>query len=265
MNISPQSANRALNFSAVFFYVTAVAGQWVFVLYMILHYLRSYLASAPEEWLETAVVGYVEGDVSGNLSFITHIFAATILTTSGALQLVPYLRNKYRSMHRWNGRIFALTALFIAIGGLHLIWVRDAVSSTSTGISVSADAVLILVFTVAAVLRARKRKIADHRKWALRAFMAINVVWFFRVGTTFWVLMNGGEQVGIGENFDGPFVFYWHWGSLILPLVLLELYFMAPKRSPGFKAATAGAISVTTLAMGIGSVVAFFYLWLPFY
>jgi hypothetical protein len=257
--------DTALKTSVKYWFICALMGQWAFVLYMILHYGGSVLRGDLTAWQETAVVGYAPGDRFGNVNFAIHILVAAVLTTSGGVQLIPALRNRYRGLHRWNGRFFVFASVIIAIGGLFLIWDRGAVSAVSTGVSVSVNAVLMLWFAVLAMQRARARDFGNHRRWALRAFIAMNGVWFFRVGTTLWVLMNGGTEVGLGANFDGPFVFIWHWGALIVPLFLLELYLRVPNSTARYKTALARVIALATVGMALGSVTALIFLWWPFF
>lgn len=258
-------SQKFLKKSAVFWFWAALLGQWAFVVYMAAHYGGLLAKNQAEGWSETTVIGHAPGDTFGNIMFGLHIFVAIILTGGGMLQLVPQLRKRSRRIHRWNGRIFMVTAILVSFGGFYLIWERGAVSALSTAISVSANGVLILVFSLLAWRYARKKQFATHRRFAIRALLAINGVWFFRVGTAAWVILNRGERVGIGKNFDGPFVHWWHWGSLIIPLLALELFFKAELSSSArMRFTIASLISVLTLIMLIGIIGAFVALWLPF-
>ena len=263
-NDAKQSQNL-LELSGLVWFLTAFIGQWAFVLYMIVHYGGRLLFDRAEGWGDTTVIGYMPGDHFGNVMFAIHILAGSTLTAAGLFQLIPRLRQHSIKFHRWNGRIFLIAAIIASLGGFYLIWVRQAVSALSTGISVSANGILILLFAILAWERARQKDISSHQKYALRALMTINGVWFFRVGTAAWVILHGGEQVGIGENFDGPFVFWWHWGSLIVPLLILEFYFRAKTtQNSTIRRIVAMAVFGSTLVMGIGIIGAFVALWMPY-
>ena len=43
-------------------------------------------------------------------------------------------------------------------------------------------------------LGARSRRITEHRRWALRLFMAASAVWFFRVGLMGWTMLTGRKE-----------------------------------------------------------------------
>jgi hypothetical protein len=63
----------------------------------------------------------------------------------------------------------------------------------------------------------------------MRLFLAVNGTWFFRTGLMFWVFLTGG--VGINwETFSGPFLITWNFGQYLIPIVVLELYFLTQKQ-----------------------------------
>ena len=260
----PRSAPSTPRFdrASTAFLATVLVSQWAFILYMLLHYTALWLTGAPEGWAETTVIGWRPGDAHGNLQFLIHILAGAALTALGTLQLLPGLRRRQPRLHRWSGRLFLLLAIPIALGGVWLTWIRGAVSSQGTAFSMTATALAIVAFAALAFRTARAKRFADHRLWALRLFVAINAVWTFRIGTVLWVLAHGGEMVGIGENFDGPFVPAWHWGSLILPLALVELHRHATRTAALRPAATALFWGFAA-AVAVGSALAIWSLWLP--
>jgi len=239
-----------------------LASQWAFILYMLLHYGLLWATARPEGWAETTVIGWRADDGHGNLQFGVHILAGAALTALGTLQLLPGLRRTRPRLHRWSGRLFLLLSCPIALGGVWLTLARGAVSSTGTAISMTATALAIVVFAVLAYRMARARRIADHRLWALRLFVAVNAVWTFRIGTVLWVLAHGGALVGIGEGFDGWFVPTWHWGSLIVPLALIELHRRAA-RAPRLQAIATPVFWGFAGAVAIGTAFAIWSLWLP--
>ena len=102
-----------------------------------------------------------------------------------------------------------------------------------------------------------------HRRWAMRLFLVVNGVWFFRVGLMLWVFVTGG--LGIDwETFTGPFMTYWTFVQYLLPLGLLELYFYARNRAGTTgKFLIAGTLLLFTIATGTGIFMAFTKLWLP--
>ncbi|QNQ11835.1 DUF2306 domain-containing protein [Sphingomonas alpina] len=258
------AANKALKGSAIFWYVTAVIGQWLFVAYVASFYGGAAMAGNFERWNEVLVGGYVKGGTIGNVALATHLLLAIIITVGGPLQLIPYLRARALPFHRWNGRLYLLTAIVMSLTGLYAVWTRGTAGGFSMRFGISINAVLIVICVAMAWRYALARKIAVHRRWALRAFILVSGVWFFRVGLMLWIIANSGP-VGIGgKGFDGPFVRFWAYGCYLLPLAVLELYLLAQGRSgPAGKLAMAGLLFVLSAGVGIGIFGAFMGMWLP--
>ncbi len=257
-------ADKALNISAIIWFLVAVVGQWLFVYYIIVHFGGAVIKTDTESWNDSTISGHVPGDTMGNLIFAMHVFMAAVITFGGTLQLVPQLRKRALALHRWNGRIFIFTAYIMAIGGLYLVWVRGSVLSTNGAWAITLNAVLILTFATLAIRTARARNITAHRKWALRAYLMVNGVWFFRVGFMAWIMINQGP-VGSTENLDGPFDLFWSYANFLLPLAVLELYLYTQNRAGARgKYAMAGGLFLLTLLMGLGIVAAFLFMWKPY-
>ncbi|QNA82872.1 DUF2306 domain-containing protein [Sphingomonas sp. So64.6b] len=258
------TATKALDASAVLWYVTAVIGQWLFVAYIAAFYGAAATVGNFEKWNDVLVGGYVAGGTIGNVALAAHLLLAIIITVGGPLQLVPYLRTHALSFHRWNGRLYMLTAIVMSLTGLYMVWTRGTAGGFSMRFGISINAVLILVCAAMAWRYAIARKIAAHRRWALRSFILVSGVWFFRVGLMLWIIANSGP-VGIGgKGFDGPFVRFWAYGCYLVPLAVLELYLRAQDRGgPSSKFMMAGLLFVLTAGVGIGIFGAFMGMWLP--
>lgn len=256
-------ANTALKASATSWFVVAVIGQWLFVYYMAAHYGGAAISGNLEDWASTSLKGHVPGDIAGNLFFSAHILLAVVLTFGGALQIVPQIRNNARDFHRWNGRLFLLSAFLISFGGLYLVWVRSSTTTHLGAIAISLNALLILVFGALAWRNAAARQFVAHRRWALRTFIAVSGVWFFRVGFMAWILINQGP-VGSTSNLDGPFDKFWAFANFLLPLAILEIYLRVRTTagSTGKYALTA-ALGVLTIMTAGGIFAAFLFLWRP--
>ncbi len=94
-------------------------------------------------WAAKEVIsGYVAGETVGNGNFAAHVLVAAVMATAGLLQLVPSLRARWSKLHRWSGRIFIATALFLSIGGLWLTCVRGAYLTLTYAVAISIDAAL---------------------------------------------------------------------------------------------------------------------------
>lgn len=212
------------------FFVTLI-GQWLFMYYIVAVYGAPTVSGRFEGW----AVGYVPGDIIGNVTFAAHVLLAAVVSFGGMIQLIPQIRERAIAVHRWNGRAFLVAAAVVSIGGVYIKWVRNARilssemaapwrgSILANAIAVSLNAVLILVFLVVAWRAARVRDIDKHRRWALRTFLVVNGSGFFiRVATAAWSVFAPG--VGIGKFGNGPMDYFWFFAAYLLPLGVLEIY-----------------------------------------
>ncbi len=261
-NPSPRLADRILKASGVFWFSVAVAGQAAFVLYIGLFYGRSAMAGDYGRWNDVLVGGWRAGDLIGNGTLALHLLLAAVVTVGGPLQLIPAIRRRWPVFHRWNGRIYMVTAILASLGGLYLTWTRDGAGELAMQVGISLNGVLILVCAAMAWRLALEKRFDAHRRWAMRTFLLVSGVWFFRVGLMAWVLANQGP-VGIGEDFDGPFVRFLAFGCYLIPLAGLELHFRAARAGAASKLITAGVVSGMTLVMALGIVGAMMGMWLP--
>ena len=257
-------ANKALKHSTSLWLAIAIIGQLAFVYYIAVHYGGAAIAGDKEAVAATTLKGHVSGDLAGNFFFASHILMAAVITLGGTLQLIPQIRKRAMRLHRWNGRVFLVTAFAISLGGFYLTWVRGATTSFMGSVSVSLNGVLIILCAALAWYYVRKRDISRHRRWALRTFLVVNGVWFFRVGLFAWIILNQGP-VGIGENFDGPFVITLCFAQFIVPLAVLELYLRVEDRGgAAAKLTMAAGLFALTALMALGIFGAFMFMWLPF-
>ncbi len=253
---STKWANLALKYTAGFWFITTLIGQWFFFYYIIAFYGFSVINDNMAIWNRWQAMGstpYIAGDFSGNLAFAAHAIGAGIVAFGGALQLIPKLRSTYPRFHKINGYVYLTTVFGLAISGFYLVWIRDPDPIELSGLGTSINGLLILVFAYFAVRCAIKKDIASHRKWALRLFLVSNAQWFLRVGVFSYMIT--GTMVGATPGFGDPFFPMWTFGCFVIPLAMLQLYFYAnEKGSIKLKYATSAALCVLTLLLAIGMV-----------
>lgn len=258
------SASRMLTNAARSWFVVAALGQLIFAYYIAVLYGTSALRGDWAKWNTVMPRGWNEGDAVGNIVIAVHLLFALILTFGGMLQIVPQLRSRMPAFHRWNGRLYLLSGVAAALGGTYLIWVRGAVGDTSQHLATTLNAILIICFAVMALRHARARDFVTHRRWALRLFLVMSGVWFFRVGLMLWLLIHRAPVGFDGKTFTGPFLTALAFGQTLLPLLILELYFYAQKRTgTGGRLAMASLLAVLTLATAGGIAGATVMMWWP--
>jgi hypothetical protein len=251
------TARRTLETSARLWFLTAVAGQWMFAAHVAAFYGGAALRGDLAHWNLVLPHGYVEGETFGNAAVAAHLVLAFLVLVGGPLQFVAGVRARLPRVHRWIGRVYLVTAMTTALVGLYMLMTRGTIGDLPQHIAICLNALLIVMFGGFAWLAALSRDFAAHRRWVLRLFLAVGGVWFFRVGFMAWVGYNGAP-VGFDPNtFTGPFLTFLSFAQTLLPLAVLELYFRAQQAyAPAAKLAVAAGVAVLTFVMGFGIFVA---------
>ena len=262
---TPVDSTKTLKWAAQFWYLATALGMWLFVYYIVAFYYAPTLSGNFEAWSEHHMLthAYIPGDSAGNLMFAAHVLLAAVLTLGGTIQLVPQLRRHALALHRWNGRVFMVTALLMAIGGLGLNILRGIDEDGGSWPSaIDFNGLLILIFATVAWMFAWRGQIAAHRQWALRTFMVVSGVWFLRLGVSIWIL--GTATIYGQPRFVGEFFSVWGWGCFLFPLAVLELYLWSQKRGSATARYLVAALLVTlTLLTIVGIFGAYKVFWAP--
>ncbi|MBH9579210.1 DUF2306 domain-containing protein [Inhella proteolytica] len=255
---------RLLDVSAALWLALALGGQLLFAAYLVAAYLLPTLQGRLESWNLKLPKGYTPGDAWGNALVGLHLLFALLILVGGALQLLPPLRRARPALHRGIGRAYLIAAATLAVGGLLLVWTRPALGGLGQHLGISLNALLMLAFAGLAWRAARARRIEAHRAWALRLFLAVSGVWFFRLGLPLWLMWHG-KPVGFDpKTFDGPFLTTLAFAQTLLPLAVFELL-RAARRSarPAFHGAVALLLAALVLLTAAGLFGAFHMLWSP--
>jgi len=251
--------------AGVAWFLVAAAGQGAFIWMIIAHYGRRTVAGDLAGWNDKPIIkGYVSGDHLGNLMFAVHVLLASVVTLGGLLQLLPELRRRVPALHRWNGRLFFTLAYVMALGGLWLTWIRHTYLSSISALSVSINGLLILIPVSVAWRMAVVRKFEAHRRWAMRAFLVVNGVWFLRVAIMAWVIVSGGG-LGMNRTLSGPADILLQFGSYLIPLAVLEIYFHAQRSARSAVKYRAASLLIAMTVVTVGGVIgAIAFMWRPY-
>lgn len=257
-------AALALTAAARFWFLATIFGQLVFAAYIVSLYGGAVVDGNLNGWNKVMSHGFVRADLAGNIATAVHLLLAAVIMVGGTLQLIPQLRARAPSFHRWNGRVYLAGAVVAALSGLYMVWFRGAVGDTVQHLGISLNALLVLACAGMALRSALSRDFAAHRCWALRLFMCVGGVWFFRVGLMFWLAVNGGPAGFDIATFTGPFLSFLSFAQYLLPLSVLELYLRCGAGGgAAARYAAASVLAVLTLAMALGIAVAIMGMWWP--
>jgi hypothetical protein len=259
-----QTEKIILDSVVTIWFCLAVLGQWIFALYVLLFYGKSTVSGHSENWNKVLPNGYVSGDSIGNIVVGIHLLLAVIIIVGGPLQIIPKIRKYAPTFHRWNGRIYIYTAFIISVSGLYMVWIRGSIGGLVQHISISINAILIMISAFYSTKYARVRNFKNHRIWAIRLFLLVNGVWFFRIGLFFWLTIHQ-KPVGFDPKiFEGPFLNFLTFSQYIIPLTVFELYLKAKNSSNKKLIYTiALLLFILTIIMGIGIFGASMAKWIP--
>lgn len=249
----------ALKMSASAWFAVAALGQWIFMSYVIAVYGGAAAQGDLAAWNKHLSGAYVPGEFTGNIAAALHLGLAIIILGGGPLQLIPQVRNRFPTFHRWTGRTYMVAVVTTAIAGLYMLFPRD-IGGLSTKIGFVLQTAFILLFSAIALRHAMRREIDVHMRWATRLFLAASSVWSFRVILMIWVATAGEVGVDFSTG-KGWFIDFMSIAGQYLPLAAYEFYWRIRDRGGvisrvimtvflGIAAlATAGGVFLATIGM----------------
>jgi hypothetical protein len=257
-------ADGALKAATRFWIVVVVIGQFAFAFTVASFYGLTALRGNFLAWSKSITHGLVPGDSMGNLAVAIHLTSAVIIILAGMLQLIPQIRARFPVFHRWNGRLYVVTAFSISIAGLYMMWVRGSVGDVLQHLGNSVMAVLIMICAVMALRYALARDFKTHRRWALRLYLVVSASLFIRAGIFLSLLLNHGPFGFDPTTFSGPFLTFIAFAQYLVPLAVLELYLRTQDQPTVLRrTAMAAVLFVLTLAMGAGIFAVTAGVWIP--
>lgn len=247
-------ADIALDTATRFWFGVMLIGQLIFAFTVASFYgLAALRGNTAQAWSKSITHGYVPGDTMGNLAVATHIFSAVIVILAGGLQIIPQVRNRFPIFHRWNGRVYAVSAFAISLAGLYMTWVRGSVGDLPQHLGSTLMAVLIMLCAAMAIRYAMARDFKTHRRWALRLYLVVSASLFIRAGIFLSLLLNQGPFGFDPSTFTGPFLTFISFAQYLVPLAVLELYLRVKEQPSAVgRFAMAAGLFVLTAALGIG-------------
>lgn len=195
----------------------------LFGLYILAFYAAALYKGTVEQWNDILPGLYEQDGSTANASIGVHFAAGGIILVLGCIQLIGSVRRKYPALHRWIGRVYVLSCLLAAVGGLTFIAVRGTIGGTVMNIGFSLYGILMLVAGVQTYRHAIARDFEKHRAWGLRLFALAIGSWLYRMDYGFWLMLGGP---GHADYFSGPFdkvmAFFFYLPNLLVVEIFLR-------------------------------------------
>lgn len=102
------------------------------------------------------------------LTFI-HILPGALFLGLAPFQFSHSFRQKHLQLHRWSGRVLVITGLVIGMSALVMSFKMNIGGPNETA-ATTLYAIVFLICLVKAYLFIRRKEIARHREWMIRAY-----------------------------------------------------------------------------------------------
>jgi uncharacterized membrane protein len=138
---------------------------------------------------------------------LLHVLPGAVFLAVAPFQFSSRLRSRYIELHRWSGRGLVLIAFVAGSSGLYFGLLMPF-SGPSEATAVAVFGGLFLAAVSRAFLAIRRRQVARHREWMIRAFaIAIGISTVRVVGAVFDVALTpagfGAEEVFVLSIWTG--------------------------------------------------------------
>lgn len=101
---------------------------------------------------------------------LIHIVPGALFMILGPLQFSSTLRARHLQWHRWSGRAFLICGAIIGISALVMSLGMPAIGGLNQATATTLFAIFFLIALAKAFWHIRRREVALHREWMIRAF-----------------------------------------------------------------------------------------------
>ena len=101
---------------------------------------------------------------------LVHIVPGLLFMVLGPLQFVPTIRARHLRWHRFSGRIFVICGVVIGLSALAMSFAMPSIGGFNQAAATTLFATFFLIALCKAFWHIRRREIALHREWMIRAF-----------------------------------------------------------------------------------------------
>ena len=100
---------------------------------------------------------------------LLHILPGGLFLTLAAVQFMPSVRAKHIRVHRWMGRVLVVLGLIIGVSALVMSYTMNIGGPNETA-ATTLFAIVFLYSLIKAYRHIRRKEVARHREWMIRAY-----------------------------------------------------------------------------------------------
>lgn len=209
---------------AIIFIATVWVSAGLFGLYILAFYATALYSGTMEQWNQVLPGLYEKGRIASTSGIGLHFATGGIILILGSIQLIRSIRVRYPALHRWIGRVYVLSSLLVAVGGLIFIVVKGTIGGTVMNIGFGLYGILMFIAAIETYRHAAKGRLDKHRAWALRLYALAIGSWLYRMDYGFWLMLTDG--LGHTRQFSGPFdkvmPFFFYLPNLVVAEVFIR-------------------------------------------
>lgn len=256
------AGSAALRWSSIALAAASWLSGALFGLYIVAFYLGAIPAGALARWNRLVPAIYETGHAGATAAIGVHLAVGAVLLMLGPIQLIRPFRDRFRTAHRWMGRVYVAAAALAGAGGSAFIVAKGTVGGTVMDVGFGLYGSLMLVAAIQAYRYARVRRLDRHRAWGIRLFALVIGSWLYRMEYGFWFPLTG--KLGHAHDFSGWFDHVMAFFFYLPNLALAEL-FIRTRRSAGAVVQWIGAalLLFATVVVLVGTWYFAVRYWLP--
>ncbi|HLW84380.1 MAG TPA: DUF2306 domain-containing protein [Candidatus Sulfotelmatobacter sp.] len=100
---------------------------------------------------------------------LVHILPGALFLVLAPLQFVPSIRQKHLQVHRWMGRVLVVIGLIIGVTALVMSYKMNIGGPNETA-ATTLYGIVFLFCLIKAYRHIRRKEVARHREWMIRAY-----------------------------------------------------------------------------------------------
>lgn len=158
---------------------------------------------------------------------IVHIIPALVFLVLAPLQFRQGFRQKRLRFHRFNGRVLLICGTVTGISALIMSFAMPAIGGVNQAAATTLFALIFLFSLSKAFLQIKRREIASHREWMIRAFSVALAVATIRPIVAIFFATSRFSGLTPYEFFGTAF-----WIGFVLHLIAAEVWIGRTRLTP---------------------------------